>query len=148
MTRRFSRDSLTQTRVMDEEIQALFKSGACKFSDHADVLKQCKEMVKSMWAFHKKRKPFGEVACYKSSLCLCGNLQKATGCHDHNKTFAPVVEWVTVHLLFTLGVIKNWKTASIDFTVAFTQASMPEPIFLELPPRCTKANQGQNKPLR
>ena len=41
---------------MDEEIQALFKTGACEFADRADVLKEQKEIVKSTWAFHKKRK--------------------------------------------------------------------------------------------
>ena len=46
---------------MDEEIQALLKTGACEFADHADVLKERKEIVKSTWAFRKKRKPSGEV---------------------------------------------------------------------------------------
>ena len=32
---------------MDEEIQALFKTGACEFADRADVLKEQKEIVKS-----------------------------------------------------------------------------------------------------
>ena len=124
----------------DEEIQALFKTGACEFADRTDVLKERKEIVKSTWAFRKKRKPSGEVTRYKSRLCVRSNLQKATGTYDRNKTFAPVVEWVTVRLLFTLGLVENWKTASIDFANAFTQASLPEPIFLELPPGYAKAN--------
>ena len=52
----------------------------------------------------------------------------------------PVVEWVTVRLLFTLGLVEDWKTASIDFANAFMQASLPEPIFLELPPGYAEAN--------
>ena len=51
-----------------------------------------------------------------------------------------MVEWVTVRLLFTLGLVENWKTASIDFANAFTQASLPAPIFLELPPGYAEAN--------
>ena len=39
---------------MDEEIQALFKTGACEFADRADVLKERKEIIKSTWAFRKK----------------------------------------------------------------------------------------------
>ena len=85
---------------MDEEIKALFKTGACEFADRADVLKERKEIVKSMWAFCKKRKPSGEVTRCKSRLCVRGDLQKATGTYDCNKTFAPVVEWVTVRSLF------------------------------------------------
>ena len=61
---------------MDEEIQALFKTGACEFADRADVLKEQKEIVKSTWVFRKKRKPSGEVTRYKSRLCVRGDLQK------------------------------------------------------------------------
>ena len=43
-------------------------------------------------------------------------------------------------MLFTLGVIKQWKSASIDFKSAFTQGQLPAPIYLELPPGYQKAN--------
>ena len=36
---------------MDDEIQALFKTGTCEFADRADVLKERKEIVKFTWAF-------------------------------------------------------------------------------------------------
>jgi len=43
-------------------------------------------------------------------------------------------------MLFTLGVIKQWKSVSIDFKSAFTQGQLPAPIYLELPPGYQKAN--------
>eukprot|EP00977_Amphora_coffeiformis_P014128 scaffold3867_cov180-Amphora_coffeaeformis.AAC.3 len=43
-------------------------------------------------------------------------------------------------MLFTLGVIQDWNSASIDFRSAFTQGQLPEPIYLELPPGYQKAN--------
>ena len=125
---------------MDEEIQALFKSGACEFMDREEVLKQKKEIVKSTWAFRKKRKPSGEVTRYKSRMCIRGDLQRNADTYGPNQTFAPTVDWITVRLLFTLGLVEDWKTASIDFKNAFTQASLPEPIFLELPPGYKEAN--------
>ena len=57
-----------------------------------------------------------------------------------NETFAPVVEWSTVRLLFSLSLTHDWITASINFTNAFTQAVLPEPIYLELPPGFQKGN--------
>lgn len=57
-----------------------------------------------------------------------------------NETFAPVVEWSTVRMLFSLGLVHDWKTASIDFSNAFTQAVLPEPIYLEVPTGLAKGN--------
>ena len=51
---------------MDEELQALFDSGACEFVDQEDVQKLGKTIIKSMWAFCKKHRASGEVFCYKS----------------------------------------------------------------------------------
>ena len=123
---------------MDEELQALFEFGTFEFVDRADVEKQGEDIVKTTWAFRKKRKPSGEVYRYKSRLCVRGDLQKGT--YDSNDTFAPVVEWPTIRTLFTLGVLDNWASASIDFKNAFVQSTLPQPIYLELPPGYAKAN--------
>ena len=125
---------------MDEELKALFESDACQFIDRAEVVRRKKEIVKSTWAFRKKRKPSGEVTRYKSRLCVRGDLQKDKAQYGPNETFAPVVEWMTVRLLFTLGLVEGWSTASVDFKNAFTQAKLPEPIYLELPPGLEKAS--------
>ena len=100
---------------MDEELQALFDSGACELVEREDVKKLGKPIVKSTWAFCKKRRASGEVFRYNSRYCVR-------------------------RLLFTLGLVEGWSTASIDFKNAFTQASLPEPLFLELPPGYLQAN--------
>ena len=64
---------------------------------------------------------------------------------DRNDVFAPVVEWATVRKLFTLGMLRGWKTASIDFKNAFTQGTLPEPIHLELPPGFANADPASIK---
>ena len=126
--------------AMDEEMQTLFGSGACEFVDREEVLRLKKEIVKSTWSQRKKRDPSGRVSRYKSRLCVRGDLQRDSSLYGPNETFAPTVDWVTIRILFTLGMIENWKTASIDFKSAFTQSSLPEPIFLELPPGYASAN--------
>ena len=73
-------------------------------------------------------------------MCIHGDLQRDSNTYGPNQTFAPTVDWITVRLLFTLGLVEDWKTASIDFKNAFTQASPPEPIFLELLPGHKEAN--------
>ena len=91
-------------------------------------------------AFRKKRKPSGEITRLKSRLCVRGDTQRDKDTYGINDTFAPTVEWVTIRLLLTLGIVEDWKSASIDFKNAFTQASLPEPIYLELPPGLAHAN--------
>ena len=76
----------------------------------------------------------------KSRLCVHGDTQIDKNSCGINETFAPTVEWVTIRLLFTLGLVEGWQSASINFKNAFTQASLPEPIYLELPPGLSDAN--------
>ena len=124
---------------MDEELQALFDSGACELMEREDVKKLGKPIVKSTWAFRKKRRASGEVFRYKSRYCVRGDTMP-TDQYGLNDKFAPVVEWTTIRLLFTLGLVEGWSTASIDFKNAFTQASLPEPLYLELPPGYLQSN--------
>ena len=125
---------------MDVEMSDLVERDAFELVKRAEVIKAGHKVVKSMWAFRRKRKPDGSVSRYKARLVVRGDLQKQFYNFTTNDTFAPVVEWSTVRMLFSLGVLNDWKTASIDFKSAFTQGQLPEPIYLELPPGYQKAN--------
>ena len=126
---------------MDEELKVLFDSGVMEFVDRAEVVAKKQEIVRSTWAFRKKRAPgTGNITKYKSRLCVRGDLQVDKDTYGPNQTFAPVVDWMTVRLLFTLSIVEKWATASIDFKSAFTQAQLPTPIYLEPPPGFLTAN--------
>ena len=124
--------------AMDAEIRELGERKAFEFVPRSEPLKLKKQVVKSLWAFRRKRRPDGTISRYKARLVVRGDLQK--GQFSSDETFAPVVEWSTVRMLFSLGVMKDWKTASIDCKNAFTQGLMPEPIYLELPAGFQRAN--------
>jgi hypothetical protein len=123
---------------MDVEISDLVEREAFEFVPRSVPRQLNEPVIKSMWAYRRKRKPDGTISRYKSRLVVRGDLQQ--GQFTSNETFAPVVEWSTVRMMFSLGVMRNWKTASIDFKSAFTQAQLPEPIYLELPPGYQKGN--------
>ena len=126
--------------AFDVEMSDLTERQAYELVPRSDVLQAGKKIIKSMWALRRKRKPDGSISRYKARLVCRGDLQKQFYDFTLNDTFAPVVEWSTVRMLFSLGVMDDWKTASIDFKSAFTQAKLPEPIYLELPPGYQKAN--------
>jgi Reverse transcriptase (RNA-dependent DNA polymerase) len=91
-----------------------------------------KQIIKSTWAFRKKRRPNGEIHKYKARFVVRGDLQKL---EDTESTYSPVVDWSTVRLLFVLTVaLAHLATKTIDFNADFVQSSLPEPIYLELPP--------------
>ena len=125
---------------MDVEMSDLLSRNAFEFVPRDEATKAKKQVIKSMWAFRRKRRPDGSVSRYKARLVVRGDLQRESSNFTSNETFAPVVEWSTIRMLFSLGVMDDWKTASIDFASAFTQATLPEPIYLELPPGFQKAN--------
>ena len=52
------------------------------------------------------------------------------------------MEWATIRMLFSLSIIKGWSTASVNFKNDFAQATIPKPIFLDLPPGYVQANPG------
>ena len=125
---------------MDVEMSDLVERKAFELVPRSEASKNGQRVVKSKWAFRKKRRPDNTVSRYKSRLVVRGDLQRQYTNFSPNETFAPVVEWSTVRMLFSLGVMNDWKTASIDFKSAFTQAILPEPLYMELPPGYTKVN--------
>jgi hypothetical protein len=116
--------------AMDIEIKALHDKKTMVEIPCRDVPKG-KQIIKSTWAFWKKRRPSGEVYKLKACFCVRGNLQTLV---ESQSTFSPVVSWSTVQLLFVITVTHKLKSTTIDFNNELVQSPLPEPIHLELPP--------------
>lgn len=89
-------------------------------------------ILPSVWAMRRKRRiATREVYKWKSRLNLGGH-KMIEGIHyDH--TFAPALTWATIRLFVTLSLIFDWKSRQIDFVLAYPQAPIPRPTFMELP---------------
>ena len=134
-------DTITCSLVsLMQKLVNSFQSGTFEFVSRDEVLKQGEEIVPTTWAFWKKCHPSREVHQFKARMCVRGDLQCKN--YSNNETFAPVVEWATIRMLFSLSFIKGWSTASVDFKNDFAQATLPKPIFLDLPPGHVQANPG------
>jgi hypothetical protein len=116
--------------AMDIELQALRDKDTMFEINRSDV-PHGKQIIKSTWAFKRKRRPNGEIHKLKARFVVRGDLQVLG---EHEGTFSPVVDWSTVRLLFILTVAQGLKSTTIDFNAAFVQSDLPEPIYLELPP--------------
>jgi hypothetical protein len=89
------------------------------------------QTIKAIWSFKRKRASDGTVTKHKARLCAHGGMQ-VEGVHFWD-TYSPVVQMITVHLLLVLSLLLNLKSRSIDFTLAFTQAPIDVPTYLDLP---------------
>ena len=116
--------------AMDAEISALREEKTMIEIPPSNVLNG-KQIVKSTWVFHHKRCPSGKVYKLKARFVVRGDLQQLD---ESQSTFSPVVAWSTVRLLFVHMVEKGLQSTTINFNSAFVQSSLPEPIYLELPP--------------
>ena len=49
------------------------------------------------------------------------------------ETYAPVVCWASVRMILIIAMINNLPTRSVDFVLAFPQADVDVPVYMELP---------------
>ena len=80
------------------------------------------------WVFRRKRAPTGVIKKFKGRFCVHGDLQE--GDFD---TFASVVAWATISLFLVLALAQGWRLICIDFSNAFIQAELAEPVWIHLP---------------
>ena len=87
--------------------------------------------LRSVWSFTRKRLPDGTLVKHKSRLCVNGTMQ-IYGVNYWN-TYAPVVSWLAVRLMFILKILEGWYSESIDFTLVFPQAPLTIDVYVEFP---------------
>ena len=112
-------------KAMEDEIKQLESHGAWVEVPISDAKGKILPLT---WVLRIKRTPDGEVKKLKARICVRGDLQE--GVFD---TFAPVVSWTSVRMFLVLTMMLKWETCSVDFSNAFVQAELKEPIWIHLP---------------
>ena len=108
-----------------KEIESLEKNGTWIEVDASNAKTK---ILPGTWVFRRKRTPDGEISKYKARYCVRGDLEDG-----EPETFAPVVAWSSVRLFLVLSLTLNWDTCSIDFSSAFVQAKLQDPVWIHLP---------------
>ena len=100
--------------------------------------------IQSIWSFKRKRFPDGTLNKYKARLCAHGGMQQWG--INYWETYAPVVNWISVRFLLILGEIAGLESRAIDFVLAFPQADLDVPVYMELPLGMeVSGNNGERK---
>ena len=88
------------------------------------------QTILAIWPFKWKRHPNGSLNKHKAQLCAHGGMQQWGV--DYWETFSPVVNWMSVRVMLVLALIFNFPTRSIDSVLAFPQAELDVPVFMEI----------------
>ena len=74
-------------------------------------------VVSSAWAFRRKQFPDGAICKLKTHICTQDFEQKEG--IDYFETFAPVVQWMTVHICLIAIILLVLENKQIDYTAVF-----------------------------
>jgi hypothetical protein len=105
---------------MVQEVNDLIRSDTVEVTLRSCVLVGLK-ILPAIWSFRRKRAPDWTILKHKARLCPHGGKQ-IEGEHFW-ATYAPVINWRTVHLVLVLSLLSNLQSQQIDYINAFTQAS-------------------------
>ena len=97
--------------------------------------------IMSIWTFKRKRFPSGILNKHKARICAHGGMQ--TWGQNYWETYAPVVNWASVRLLLSIAKIHNLPSKGIDFVLAFPQADLEVPVYMEMPMGFVSADDKQ-----
>ncbi|MGH3053369.1 MAG: reverse transcriptase domain-containing protein, partial [Gaiellaceae bacterium] len=111
--------------AMAEEISGLQRQGTWSVIKKAEA---SGKILPGTWTFRRKRRPDGTIKKYKARYCVRGDLQEKV-----EDSWAPVAMWSTVRLVMFFSLFFRYHTRCIDFSNAFVQAVLNDPIFIHLP---------------
>lgn len=82
----------------------------------------------SIWAFRRKRDPYGTIINYKARLCAHGGNQ--VWGENYWETYAPVVHCLSIRTMLAISIIHKLQSRSVDFTLAFPQADLDKLVYM------------------
>ena len=64
-------------------------------------------------------------------LCAHGGMQQWGV--NYWETYAPVVNWISIRFLLVISEVVGLESKAIDFVLAFPQADLDVPVYMEIP---------------
>ena len=90
-------------------------------------------VVPAVWSLRRKRDlTTNAIVKYKARLNLHGGKQEFGV--NYFDTYAPVITWFAVRLMLMFGIINGWAMRQVDFVMAYPQAPIEMPMYMDFPP--------------
>ena len=124
-------DSKQFEKAMIDEVKTHTNLGNWDIILRSEVPEGTK-VLPAVWAMRRKRKiATGEAYKWKARLNLHGGKQERGV--NYWETYSPVIAWTTIRLFLVLALMNGWKTRQVDFVLAFPQADIECPMYMEIP---------------
>ncbi|MEY3108605.1 MAG: hypothetical protein RL730_956, partial [Actinomycetota bacterium] len=123
-------DRIQFVNAMEKEIDDHVRREHWEIIPRSMMPKDMKTIM-SIWSFKRKRLPDGTLNKHKARLCAHGGMQQWGV--NYWETYAPVVNWISVRFLLIISEIAGLETKALDFVLAFPQADLDTPVFMEIP---------------
>ena len=104
------------------------------------------KVLDAVWSMQCKHHiEFQEIYKWKARLNVHGGQQ----IHGINywDTYTPVVAWPVICFFFILSIIQRWKTWQLDFVMAFPQAPIQTPLYMNIPKGYKTPKDQNNHPM-
>ena len=90
------------------------------------------KVLDAVWSMRRKRRiESQEIYKWKARLNVHGG-QQVHGI-KYWDTYTPVVAWPVIRFFFILSIIQGCKTRQLDFIMAFPQAPIQTPLYMNIP---------------
>jgi hypothetical protein len=128
-------------KAMELEIITLESIEAWQVVNREDEM----NVINSTWAFKCKRYPDGLIKKFKARFCACRD-QQLEGI-DFFETYAPVVQWTRIHLMFIIEILLGLKLMQGDVTCDFWHADLDENeiVYVAMPMGLAHGKNGKKK---
>ena len=124
-----------------KEIKALEEKGTWV---EEDIDQAETKVLPGTWVGKIKRRPDGTIIKRKMRYCVRGDLDSREDLDTHSQ----VAAWSSIRIFLILTLTLSWYTCSCDFSNAFVQAMLKEPIWIHLPRGFSTGTKGPKKVLR
>ena len=116
-------------KAIDEELATLKKMGTWELAD----LPEGRKPIGCKWVFVKKRDEKGKLIKYKAQLVAQGFSQKPSVDFSNDRTFAPVMQFKTLHTFLAFAASMKWDIKQFDVKGAYLHGLLKELIFMDQP---------------
>ncbi|MCO5596315.1 hypothetical protein L7F22_050376 [Adiantum nelumboides] len=113
--------------AMQSEFDALIENDTWTLCD----LPPGKKAIGTKWVYKLKRKPDGEIDCYKARFVAKGYTQQKG--IDYEETFAPTCRMTIVRFLFALAAHFGWDVHQSDIVTALLNGDIFEEVYVTQP---------------
>ena len=99
---------------------------------HRSTIPTGSKVFPAIWQMHRKCDiATQQIKKGKACLNFDGSSMKKGVHYEHS--YAPVVSWGSIQLALAIAMAHNWVSTQVDYVLAFPQAPVEHPVYMDIP---------------